>query len=186
MRLFVAVHLPEEIKGRLARLQERLRSAQSEVSWVKPAGLHITLKFLGEVEPKRVDRIRPALAEAAGGVTAFSMEVAGVGTFGGRIPRVVWVGVKAGSEPLTALARRVEDCLGRVGFPKEKRGFTAHLTLGRVRSPRNLESLQVALQGEAAGEFGTAPVSRFSLMRSELNPSGAIHTELEGFSLVTA
>jgi len=104
-----------------------------------------------------------------------------MGAFGGRIPRVVWVGAQAGSAQLTELARRVEDGLGRVGFPKEKRDFTAHFTLGRVRSPRNAESLLAALHEESAERFGAAPVSQCSLMQSELNPSGSIYTELERF-----
>jgi 2'-5' RNA ligase len=183
MRLFVAVHLPGEIKDRLALLQDRLRRAQADVSWVRPGGLHITLKFLGEVEPKRSDRIRLALREVAQGVTPFSLEVAGTGTFGGRIPRVVWAGVQRGSEPLTGLARRVDDSLGHVGFPKEKRGFNAHFTLGRVRSSRNVEPLLAALNEKPAEEFGTASVDWIALMQSELNPSGAIHTEVDRFFL---
>ena len=181
VRLFVAVHLTAEIRERLAAVQERLRSVHADVSWVRPENLHITIKFLGEVEPKRLDRIRPALAEVARSVAPFSLEVAGMGAFGGRIPRVVWVGAQAGSAQLTELARRVEDGLGRVGFPKEKRDFTAHFTLGRVRSPRNAESLLAALDEEPADGFGAAPVDRCSLMQSELNPSGSIYTELDRF-----
>jgi RNA 2',3'-cyclic 3'-phosphodiesterase len=184
VRLFVAVHLTDEIRERLASAQDRLRRAQADVSWVKPGNLHITLKFLGEVEPKRLDRIRPALAEVAQGVAAFSLEVAGMGAFGGRIPRVVWVGVQAGSGQLAELARRVENGLGGIGFPKEKRGFTAHFTLGRVRSPRNVESLLARLREEQAAGFGMASVGWFSLMQSELNPSGSIYTELDRFSFV--
>jgi 2'-5' RNA ligase len=186
MRLFVAVHLSEEIRARLATLQDRLRRAQADVSWVKPGNLHITLKFLGETEPRRLDRIRPALADAAQGTAGFTAEVAGVGTFGGRIPRVVWVGVRDGATPLVALARAVEDALAGVGIAKEKRGFTAHFTLGRVRSPRNLEALLAALRAEPAEGFGTVRVDQFSLIESELNPSGSIYTVRDRFSLRSA
>ena len=181
MRLFVALHLPEEIKERLALIQDRLRLAQADVSWVRSGSLHITLKFLGEVDPRRLDRVRLALTEAAQGVVPFSLVVAGVGTFGGRIPRVVWAGVQAGSKPLAGLAARVDDSLGGVGFPKEKRGFTAHFTLGRVRSPRNVESLLVALRLASEEIFGTMSAEGYSLMQSELTPSGAIHTELDRY-----
>ena len=181
MRLFVAVHLPEEIQEQLALVQDRLRHAQADVSWVRSGSLHITLKFLGEVEPRRLDRVRHALTEAAQGVASFSLVVAGVGTFGGRIPRVVWTGVQAGSKPLEGLAARVDDSLGGVGFPKEKRGFTGHFTLGRVRSPRNVESLLAALRVESEEIFGTMSVEGYSLMQSELTPSGSIHTELDRY-----
>ena len=89
MRLFVAVHFSEDVRTRLALIQDRLRLAQADVSWVKPANLHLTLKFLGETEPKRLERIHSALAEAAANARPFSARVAGVGTFGGRVPRVV-------------------------------------------------------------------------------------------------
>jgi|MudIll2142460700_1097286.scaffolds.fasta_scaffold163860_2 2'-5' RNA ligase len=183
MRLFVAVHLSQEIRERLALVQDRLRRAQADVSWVKPANLHITLKFLGETEPKRLERIGPVLAEAARSAAPFSLAVAGVGTFGGRIPRVVWVGVREGAAPLEALAGAVENGLARLGFPKEKRGFTPHFTLGRVRSPRNAESLLAAIRDEPTELFGTVLVERFVLMQSELDPSGSIYTALERFPL---
>jgi RNA 2',3'-cyclic 3'-phosphodiesterase len=183
MRLFVAVHFSQDVRTRLALIQDRLRLAQADVSWVKPANLHLTLKFLGETEPKRLERIHAALAEAAADARPFSARVTGVGTFGGRVPRVVWAGVTGGVEPLVTLARAVENGLAQIGFPKEKRGFTAHLTLGRVRSSRNVESLLAALRDEPPEDFGTLSVDRFALMQSELNPAGSMYTELEWFYL---
>jgi 2'-5' RNA ligase len=183
MRLFVALNLPAEIRDRLAAAQDRLRRVQADVSWVRSENIHVTLKFLGETEEKRLGRIRPALHEAARAGAPFSMEVSGVGSFGGRVPRVVWVGVKEGAELLVELAGRIEAALGRVGFPKERRGFTAHLTLGRVRSPRNVEALLAALEPLQAEQFGTVAATQFDLMRSELRPSGSVYTVLERFPL---
>lgn len=186
MRLFVAVHLPQEIREGLAAVQERLRRAQADVSWVKPANVHITLKFLGETEPKRLERIGPVLAEAARSMAPFWLTVAGVGTFGGRIPRVVWAGVREGAAPLEALAGAVENGLARVGFPKERRGFTAHFTLGRVRSPRNAEVLLAAIRDEPTEPLGVVSVEQFVLMQSRLDPGGSIYTALERFPLEVA
>jgi 2'-5' RNA ligase len=186
MRLFVAVHLSDVVRERLALTQDRLRRAQADVSWVKPGNLHITLKFLGEVEPKRLERIQSVLAETAGTAAPFTLAVAGVGTFGGRIPRVVWAGIGAGSAPLEALARRVESGLAQIGFPKEKRGFTAHFTLGRVRSPRNVAALMEALRAEPPDSLGDVSVDRVFLMQSQLDPGGSIYTELEQFPLGVA
>jgi 2'-5' RNA ligase len=183
MRLFVALNLPSEIRERLAAAQDRLRRAEADVSWVRADNIHVSLKFLGETEEKRLDRIRPALHEAARASAPISMEVLGVGSFGGRIPRVVYVGVGEGAEPLTELAGRIEAALGRVGFPKERRGFTAHLTLGRVRSPRNAEALLAALEEFRAEKFGTLTAMHFDLMQSELRPSGSLYTVLEQFLL---
>ena len=185
MRLFVAVNLPGEIRERLATVQDRLRDVQADVSWVRPENLHVTLKFLGETEEKRLPSIRLALAEVSRAVSPFSMEVAGVGSFGGRVPRVVWVGVREGAQPLVDLARQVENALARLGIPKEKREFTAHLTLGRVRSPRNAQGLLARLQEVRGEEFGTIAARAFELMQSELRPSGSIYTVLERCSLGT-
>jgi len=183
MRLFVAVNLSSEIRDRLTAAQDRLRRAQADVSWVRAENIHVTLKFLGETEEKRLERIRPALAEVARAGTPFSMEVSAVGSFGGRIPRVVWVGVGDGAESLIQLAGRVEAALARVAFPKERRGFTAHLTLGRVRSPRNAEALLAALQEFHAEKFGTLAATQFELMQSELRPTGSVYTVLDRFPL---
>ena len=186
MRLFVAVHLSQEIRDGLASVQDRLRRAQADVSWVKPANLHITLKFLGETEPKRLESIGSALAEAARSAAPFSLVVAGLGTFGGRIPRVVWAGVREGVAPLEALAGAVENRLARLGFPKERRGFTGHFTLGRVRSPRNVETLRTAIRHEPTEMLGSIFVKECVLMQSQLDPTGSIYTALEHFPLGAA
>jgi RNA 2',3'-cyclic 3'-phosphodiesterase len=178
VRLFVAAHLTPAVKEALAAVQERLRRADAEVSWVKPGNLHATLKFLGEVDPSRVNRIQAAVAEGARPHAPFPIMVAGLGTFGGRIPRVVWVGLTDGAEALTAVARDVESALARIGFPKEKRGFAAHLTLGRVRSPKNIDRLLAAIRSEPTESLGSVPIEAIHVMQSELDPRGSIYTEL--------
>jgi 2'-5' RNA ligase len=96
---------------------------------------------------------------------------------------VVWTGVRDGAASLEALAGAVENGLARIGFPKERRGFTAHFTLGRVRSPRNAEGLLAAIRDESAALLGTVPVVEFVLMQSQLDPGGSIYTALERFPL---
>jgi 2'-5' RNA ligase len=183
MRLFIAVNLPPEIRDRMAAVQDRLRRVQADVSWVRAENVHVTLKFLGETEEKRLKRICPALAEVARAGAPIPVGVSGIGSFGGRIPRVVWVGVGEGAAALVELAGCVETALARVGVPKDRRGFTAHLTLGRVRSPRNAETL-IAELGEFRGEaFGTFIATHFELMESELRPTGSRYTMRERFPL---
>jgi len=183
MRLFIAVNLPPDIRERLAAEQDRLRRAQADVSWVRAENIHVTLKFLGETEEKRLDRIRPALLEVARGSAPFRIRAAGLGSFGGRVPRVVWVGVREGAEPLSRLAKDVEAAMARLGFPKEKRGFTTHVTLGRVRSAKNAEALLTALAQAETGPFGSVEVKQFELMQSELRPTGSVYTVLDRFPL---
>ena len=178
MRLFVAAHLTPMVKSALAAIQERLRRSDADVSWVKAENLHATLKFLGEVDSGRVPAITAAVSEAVRAHGPFATTVVGLGTFGGRIPRVVWVGLTDGAAALTAVASDIERALARIGFPKEKRGFAAHLTLGRVRSPRNIDRLLAAIRSEAAGPLGSVPIDAVFLMQSELNPRGSIYTEL--------
>ncbi len=178
MRVFVAAHLTPAVKRALADIQERLRRADADVSWVKAENLHATLKFLGEVDSARLTRIHTAVAEAVRVHAPFATTVAGLGTFGGRIPRVVWVGLTDGAEALTAVASDIERALAHIGFPKEKRGFTAHLTLGRVRSPKNIDRLLAAVRGEGMGPLGSVPIEAVFVMQSELNPRGSIYTEL--------
>jgi len=183
MRLFVALDLPLDVRERLAAVQDRLRRTHADVSWVRVENLHITLKFLGETEEKRLDQIRDVLAEVARACAPFPLQVTGVGSFGGRTPRVVWAGVSEGADHLTRLAGQVESALARVGFPKEKRSFSAHLTLGRVRSPKNAEALLAALHEFRAEKFGTLAATEFQLMQSELRPTGSVYTMLERFPL---
>lgn len=183
MRLFIAVNLPSVVRERLAAEQDRLRQAQADVSWVRAENIHVTLKFLGETEEKRLDRIRPALLEVARGSAPFRIQVSGLGSFGGRVPRVVWVGVQEGVEPLSRLAKDVEAAMARLGFPREKRGFSAHITLGRVRSARNAEALLTALAQAETGPLGSVEVNQFELMQSELRPTGSVYTVLAEFPL---
>jgi 2'-5' RNA ligase len=185
LRLFVAVTLPEDVRERLARWQDRLRGARADVSWVKPENIHLTVKFLGETDRKALARIQPALRDAAAQRSPFALELAGLGTFGGRVPRVVWAGVSDGVEPLADLAGRVDRALGRVGVAKERRPFSAHATLGRVRSSTNAEALVAAAEAGRSERFGRVPVEGFVLMQSRLDPRGSVYTAVERYDLGT-
>jgi 2'-5' RNA ligase len=183
LRLFIAVTLPDDVRERLARSQEALRAAQADVSWVKPDNLHLTVKFLGDTDRRSLARIQPALQAVAGQLGPFGLALCGLGAFGGRVPRVVWVGVSEGAAPLADLAERVDAALGRVGVPRDKRGFSAHATLGRVRSARNADALVTAVSAAGAEPFGSVAVRDFVLMQSQLNPQGSVYTVLERFRL---
>jgi len=171
------VLLPEPIRQQLAAAVERLRPHATDVAWVPPANLHVTLKFLGRVDEHRVPALADALARAVGTTRAFDATVRGLGAFPSATrPRVLWAGVEDASGSLAAIAERVEDCCAGFGVPREARSFAAHVTLGRVREPHRQPGLADALA--RAAEFGALRVERVSLMRSELSPRGARYSEL--------
>ncbi len=169
--------LPDDVRQRLAAEIERLRPHAADVAWVAPANLHLTLKFLGQVDEARVPAVAAALATAAAGHRGFDVLVRGLGAFPSPArPRVLWAGLAEDAGRLRALAESVDDACGGLGFPRETRAFAGHVTLGRVREPRRRPTLADALA--RGGEFGRVRVARVTLMRSELSPRGARYSEL--------
>jgi RNA 2',3'-cyclic 3'-phosphodiesterase len=172
------------VRQRLSAEIERLRQVAGGVGWVAPENLHITLKFLGRVEEARLVLVRACLDRAAAGIGPFEIAIESLGAFPAPTrPRVIWAGVDKGLEPLAALAGRVERELAEMGFAPEARGFTAHVTLGRVREPRRNPALATALERAGAITLGALRVDRLSLMRSDLSPAGARYTELSAHPL---
>ena len=182
MRLFVAVLVPDDLRPALAAAQERLRAAGAAVKWVAPGNFHFTLKFLGEVPDGRVQDIEAALAKIQPGFGAITLTLRGLGAFPTtRRPRVLWAGVTAGAEPMQRLAGGVEQALTPLGFAREARPFSAHLTIGRVEQPT--PDLTARLEREQATEFGAMAVLSFCLVRSMLRPSGPEYTVVTQFAL---
>ena len=176
--------LDDAIRGELGAAIESLRPAARDVAWVAPGNLHLTLKFLGEVAEARIDAIVGALRGAASSLSAFDAELGGLGAFPSPArPRVVWAGVTVGAGAMGDLAGRVDDALAQLGFAREARPFSAHVTLGRVRYQSRNPALTEALRAAAGRAFGQVRVARASLMRSELAPRGARYTELAAVSL---
>jgi 2'-5' RNA ligase len=183
IRCFVAIELPEELKLELAKLQSQLKAAsRASVKWVDTKGIHLTLKFLGNVEPKRIPTIVGAVAQASRGITPFRLELAGTGVFPGqKQPRVAWVGLKGDVQTVVRLQEQLEAALVALGFLSEARSFTPHITLGRVRpegqsaEKQNLAQAIILTRFEAATPLDVKAVS---LIKSQLTPSGAIYTRL--------
>lgn len=182
MRLFVAIDLSEELKAALAELQSRLRWAWAgtDIRWVDPAGIHLTLKFLGDVGPDRVGAVTKALAEATTGVEPFELKLEGLGFFPSeRRARVVWVGVKEPTGRLARLQQQVEARLELLGFAREDREFVPHITLARLRFPASL----AAVNDLGRGQVGRMPVREIVLMESRLSPTGATYRPVSTFRL---
>ena len=180
IRSFIAVPIPPEAAAQLRAAQEQLRRAAPTVRWVNPDGFHITLKFLGGVQPDRLQQTWEAVDSALSNAASFTMNFHGIGAFPGQSrPRVIWAGVTDGGPELTALAARVEHVCVGVGFEPEARPFRPHLTLGRAREAKPHPDLSAAIARLAQEALGAVPVDRVLLMKSELTPRGAIYHVLQ-------
>ena len=179
IRTFVAVNIPEAIRAALAEAQGRLRAVPADVSWTALHNIHVTLKFLGEIGESGVARVGRALEAAAAGHAPFAVAVGGFGVFPPKgPPRVLWAGTLEGAAALVSLQASVERALAALAFPREARRFSPHLTLGRVRSPRNAADLVKAAADLGSEPLGTFRVDHIDLMRTQLNPKGSIYTVL--------
>ena len=180
----MAVLLPEALRARLGVEIGRLRDVAADVAWVAEANLHVTLKFLGQIDAAAVAPIAAALAAVGARTPAFDLGVHGLGAFPTPArPSIVWVGLTPAT-PLATLAADVDAALSALGFARESRPFAAHVTLGRVRESRRNAALTAALARPAA--CGPLAVRALSLMRSELRPRGARYTELASIVLAGA
>ena len=181
MRLFIAIDLSDEQKKALRRLQWRAQEYLAGVKWITPEGMHLTLKFLGDVEAERFSAIRAALAETAAVTAPFIFRPGGVGVFPGvRRARVIWAGLMAGKQALVATAARLEKSLARdAGFPLERRPLVPHLTIGRMRRPVDEEHVKKFLHLEAAFQTGEKTAGAMVLYESRLGRDGAAYTALQ-------
>ncbi|MBI4277103.1 MAG: RNA 2',3'-cyclic phosphodiesterase [Armatimonadetes bacterium] len=178
------MELAPALREAVALVRERMPGTGGALRWVSSENLHFTLRFLGEITPAQVDRARIATREAAGGVTPFTISLAGVGAFPDPSrPRIIWIGVREGQEPLRALADRVEERLRRHRFSKEDRPFAPHLTVARVREPWRTGDLSGIIAALGGVEVGTQPVETVVVMESRLLPGGPMYTPLETVAL---
>lgn len=185
LRVFCAVELPEEVRAAAAAHAARLRREfpEARASWARPEGLHITLKFVGEVGAVRVEALSKAAGAAVEGFEPFGLSVEESGTFPPRgAARVLWLGVKGGSGQLARLQRRLEQECEAAGFPAEPRAFKPHLTLARLRTPKDAHALSEAHRHAAFGPCHFQ-VSELLVIRSQLGPGGSRYTPLSRHSL---
>jgi len=189
VRLFVAVELPAGLKQELVELVGRLRleGGQSGVRWTDPQGIHLTLKFLGNVATGRLEEIASVLEGAVRGVAPFRLGVSGLGVFPNpRRVRVAWVGLSGDLDVLGRLQKQVEAALASLGFEAEARGFTPHLTLARVRDqvpPGEREAFGRLILGASFESRQGIEVGAISLMRSQLTRQGAVYSRISSIAL---
>jgi len=181
VRLFIAIELPLKIQKVLENIQEVLKKAKAGIKWVKPDNIHLTLKFLGYVESSQIEPIKDKMRFAGEEFSPFEISLAkDVGVFPKiNYPRVIWVGIDKGEAKITNLQKRLEDEMDELGFEKEKREFTPHLTLGRVKSLKSeKEGLIQAIQSIHIDEEHRFNVSKLTLFKSILKQTGPIYEVL--------
>jgi 2'-5' RNA ligase len=184
IRSFIAIDFPEETRTALGDVQERLKQSGAGVRWVKPASIHLTLKFLGNIHPAQVEDIALAVAEEVRDEPPITLGAAGLGAFPSRKkPRVIWIGMEGEVQRLSRIQARVENALEPLGFVREKRVFQPHLTIGRVKDRRRLQTLIDAMATLDMEPFNSFDADEIILYKSDLRPTGAIYTKLHRMPL---
>jgi 2'-5' RNA ligase len=178
MRTFIAIEMPEEITAALAALQNDLRRANADVGWTRPENIHLTLKFLGETEERQANEIAQALTTVAAEYQPFTLVINTTGVFpNARQPRVLWIGLAGEIEALTAMQKRLETALAAIRVRGDEKAFHPHLTIGRVKSKRNVREL-IARADVYSLRAMSFEVREIVLMKSELHPAGSRYTPL--------
>ena len=185
LRLFFAVVLPEELRNRACELQRELAGVGAKVKWVERPNLHMTLKFIGATPRERLEACREVAEQVAEGASRCELKVRGAGCFSSRgAPRTIWMGVEGDAPELRELAGSLDAALVEGGLAEpEKRKFSPHFTLGRVKGRHHARELLAAVESLSGAPVGTMVVEHFTLMSSELTPQGATYTEQATFRL---
>ena len=187
MRVFIAIAIDEQIRKALANLQNELQDKadvkKSDVKWVNPETIHLTLKFLGEIKDEQVVDVCNITDDVASRHKSFELDVESVGHFGGRSARVLWVGTGQNSEKLLQLQEDLEQQLDLAGWPRETRKFSGHLTLCRIRNARAGIKLAQMISEYKDFKLGTMPADSVSVYQSQLTPKGPIYTVLGNYRL---
>ena len=189
MRLFVALQIPDSIRSDYAALIDDLRRLDAKASpkkpkWVRPESLHVTLKFISQTDPAKLDSIRAALTSVRS-PQEVRLHFSNIGFFpSAKRPRVIWGGMDA-SQNLAPLAQAVDQQIATLGFPAEDHAFTPHLTLARLDPPGIAPELRAAIEKHATRDFGVLHTSELHLIERKLKPSGAEYTTLQSFPFVS-
>jgi len=183
MRLFIALELNDDVVERISSIQDKLRSGDFDIKLVERENLHLTLKFLGEVDESEIGRIERLISESLEDFHAFTLSFHGIGYFGsgGRV-NVIWAGVKEGSRDFVGLAKALEERLSYIR--KEEREPSPHLTIARVKSGRNVHRLSREVDSLRDVKVGEVRVKEIRLKKSVLAPQGPVYSDVKAFPLL--
>ncbi|MDH3505189.1 MAG: RNA 2',3'-cyclic phosphodiesterase [Nitrospirota bacterium] len=181
LRVFLAVELSTDLRQKVAELQQQLRATLPTVNWVRPGAIHLTLKFLGYVDPAIVEQLLTAMEPIRKSQAPITLEIQGLGVFPNiRRPRILWIGCAGDSHSLLNLVSQIEGALEPLGFPPEEKPYHPHLTLARIKHDNSKVGGVLTHSGLLAQprNLGALPIDRITLFRSDLSPKGAEYTSL--------
>jgi RNA 2',3'-cyclic 3'-phosphodiesterase len=178
-RAFIAIELNEGMHSKLASLQSVLKKSNADVKWTAPESIHLTLKFLGNIDSQKIKEIEKILNEISGEITPFILTLKGIGAFPDLdYPRVIWVGAESGVPQSKQLSKTIEEKLEKIGFPREGREFHPHITLGRVKSFKNKDNLKEMIEAAKFEAKSAVGVNHLTLFKSRLSREGSVYTPL--------
>lgn len=190
MRVFVAIDIDGKTRAALGSLESDIEGLAKEagvrkgdVKWVRPEAIHLTLKFIGEVDDKSVVEICNIVKNVACSYKGFEIDIESVGYFGGRSATVLWVGTGQGSDELRRLQKDLDGQLAEAGWPMETREFAGHLTLCRIRNSKAGEKLAKISQQYKDFKLGVISADSITVYQSELKPEGPVYTVLGDYKL---
>jgi len=179
IRTFIAIELPDKIQSDIRQLKHSFLPYRFDIRWVKPLNMHLTIKFLGDVDPADLDTIGKLLSDIAGNFPSFDLIPRGLGVFPSlKRPRVIWIGIAGQTDVLGSIQQSVNGGLNEIGFTTEKRPFRGHLTFGRIKSRVDQDRLLDALHAQQKFVSKAFTVENLVMFKSELTPSGPIYTKL--------
>jgi 2'-5' RNA ligase len=185
MRSFLAFELPLEIKNVVARVSEELRQSTLNARWVKVDNIHLTVVFMGNIETEDIPAIAGGVKEVCQAFGAFDLSLKGIGCFPNRRnPRVLWLGLDGDLEPMSEFRDALQGHLTDFGIKEEKRKFKPHLTLGRFRKPKKMDSKEDQLLSKYEDiSSSVCSLKELILFKSDLKPTGAVYTKVEAWPL---
>ncbi len=187
MRVFIAIDINDQIRNGIGNLQQKLSAEadikKSDVKWVRPESIHLTLKFLGEIKDAQCVEVCNITEEVVANHKNFELDIESIGCFGGKSPRVLWVGMGAGSNQLRELAKNLDEKFTSAGWPKETRDFTGHLTVCRIRNSKAGAKLAQVSEQYRDYQLGAIPADSVTVYQTELTPQGPIYTALGNYRL---
>ena len=176
-RGFIAIDI--ESNKKLIEFENEIKKTGADLKLVEPENVHITLKFLGDTEEELLEEIKNIIKKSVEGMEPFTIKLKGTGVFPNQnYIKVVWIGIESG-EPIGEIAQKIDNQTVKIGFEKEKRGFSPHLTIARVKNSKNKDRLLQVLEKYRDVEFADIKIEAIKLKKSDLTPSGPIYTDLQ-------